>query len=489
MADTTKLKVLQPNPIVERLDPDNPDLDRALKVLSAKLELYEDLWNYYDGDQPLMYTSKRLRDIFDKLDMAKFVENWCSVVVDAANDRINLQGISFDNQTVDKAFQEFWDDNAVNLEASDAQEAALVIGESYVIVWRETEPEDRIDIIYNDPRLVHLFYDPANPKKKWYGAKWFVDSANHLRMNLYYEDRLEYYRSEKEAKSVSSAKHMEPFSPEGQEDRDGNPVYIYENEYGEIPIYHFRLERRKVKGDLENVIPLQNGINKLVTDMMVSAEFGAFPQRWAITDADVGNLKNAPDEIWWIPAGDGATQAAQVGQFNQTDLKVFIDAVDHLATSAAIISRTPKHYLFQQGGDPSGEALIALEAPLNKRCTDHIERFKPTWKEIAAFIAKLMTWEVEPNKISVNFAKPETVQPKTEAEIRKAGKDAGIPLKTLLRDEGKDDAWIEQMEKDAEEEREQNQQSLGVALARSLRSANQPEEDAGPEEEDDQREE
>ncbi|KKL18560.1 hypothetical protein LCGC14_2474290, partial [marine sediment metagenome] len=400
MADTLKLRVIQGDAVLEKLDDDHPDLDRALKALSAKLDGYEDIWNYYDGDQPLMYTSGRLRDIFKDLDMATFVENWCAVIIDAANDRINLRGVTLEDKTANDALKVLWEELGINLEADDVHEAALVIGEAYIMVWKDDEA---IDVVYNDPRLVHLFYESANPKKKWYGAKWWADSKDHLRITLYYDDRLEYYRSEKETKNTTSVRHLLPYSPIGEKDADGEVDNVETHEFGEVPIFHYRLERRKVKGDIVNVIPLQNGINKLVTDMMVSAEFGAFPQRWAITDSDIGDLKNAPDEVWWIPSGDGTGQQAAVGQFKSIDLKVFIEAVDHLASSAAIISRTPKHFLFQQGGDPSGEALVAMEAPLNKRCSDHIERFNPVWKEVVQFILKLAGTDIEKKDIAINF--------------------------------------------------------------------------------------
>jgi hypothetical protein len=474
MAKDTSLMVLKPDKAVRVLDEQYPDLDRAMKTLSAKLDLYTDIWNYYDGDQPLMYTAKRLRDIFEGLDLASFVENWCAVIVDAANDRINLQGITVQEEGADAKLQQIWELESVALEADDAHEAALVIGESYIIAWQDEE-EAQPTVVYNDPRTVHLFYEPSNPKKKWYGAKWYVDVEDRLRVTLYYTDRLEYYASERKADSVTSVKHMKPFSPLGEVDEDDNPLHVYPHDLEEVPIFHFRLERRKVKGSLVNAIPMQNAINKLITDMMVSAEFGAFPQRWVITDAEVSNLKNAPDELWWIPAGDGVMQGAQVGQFNATDLSNFIRAVDHLASATAIITRTPKHYLFQQGGDPSGESLIAMEAPLNKRCADYIMRFEPVWRELGTFLLKLLGSKVDVTKVMVDFEDPATIQPKTQAEVLKMRKDAGIPLKTLLRDEGKDNAYLDQMDQDKKEEQDQARDSLGVALARSIREANQPE--------------
>lgn len=455
---------------LDKLDSARPDLDRAFKVLSAKLPEYNNLWDYYDGDQPLMYTARRMRDLFEDLDLSTFVENWCAVVIDSANDRINLNSITVKDESTNNLLQEVWEDLEMNLEASDIHEAALVIGEAYVIVWPSEEDEtERLQVFYNDPRLVHLFYDPSNPRKKWYGGKWWVDRDLKIRMNLYYDDRIEYYKSVKKAKSVASSKGFQPYSPE---DIEGGEIVFHD--YEEVPIFHARIERRKLKGDLVNVIPLQNAINKLVTDMMVAAEFGAFKQRWIVSQADASSLKNAPNIIWEIPAGDGVGESTQVGEFDATELSNYISAVDHLASSAAIISRTPKHYLFQQTGEVSGEALIAMEAPLNKRCTDHINKFTPVWKDIARFMLKVLGAEVKKTDIEVLFDKPETIQPKTQAEIRKAGKDSGIPLKTLLRDEGRSEAWLDQMGKDKKEEMKEQSVSLGQALMRATRASGRP---------------
>lgn len=455
------------------------DLDRAYQALSGKLPIYNTLWKYYDGDHPLMYTSKRMAELFDDLEMAKFVENWCAVVIDAANDRILLESLSSKNAATQKQLTSDWEDFNLAIEANDVHEAALVTGESFLIVWVETnaEEEDELQIFYNDPRLCHLFYEPSNPRKKRYGAKWWIDTDGHIRLTLYYPDRLEYYRTKKEGKQVKDYRSFEKFGlgEEGEMDTAENP-------FGEVPIFHYRLERRSVKSDLTNAIPMQNGINKLVTDMMVAAEYGAFKQRWIISNADTKALKNSPNEIWGIPAGDGMGQQASVGEFGATDLDNYIKAIDSLASAIAVISRTPKHYLFGQGGDPSGEALIAMEAPLNKRCTDHISRFVPVWKDVARFMLKVRGIEVNKRDIVATFADPETVPPKTEAEIRQLGKGAGIPLTTLLREEGKDDAWIEQMEADKEEERKA---SPMVALLGEMRNSGNNRPGVGGEDEDD----
>ena len=80
------------------------------------------------------------------------------------------------------------------------------------------------------------------------------------------------------------------------------------NPYNLIPVFHFRRERRVITSELANVIEPQNAINKLLSDMMIAAEFGAFPQRYIISQASPGKFKNAPKLIWDIPGSDGEGQ-------------------------------------------------------------------------------------------------------------------------------------------------------------------------------------
>jgi hypothetical protein len=415
------------------------DLERAFKALQNKKEGYDKLFAYYDGDQPLTYTATRLKDIFKDLD-AYFAENWCSVVIDSTRDRINLREVQIKNATAAKIWKEMWERTELSLESDETHEAALVAGEAYVIVWKDSD--GRVDAYANDPRLCHVFYDAQFPRKKKFAAKWFVDDAGKIELTLYYPDGLEYYISDAKAESVTAASSFRAM-----------PKAKASNPFGEIPVFHFRLAQRKVKSDLKSVIAPQNGINKLLTDMMVTAEYLAFPQRFIISNAETkGKVRNAPNEILDLPAGDGVGQQTQVGQLPAADLKNYLDAIDNLATTISSITRTPKHYFFSVGSNLSGEALIAMEAPLNKKAQDRVDRFIPVWKQVVLFMLKAAGQDVKPEEVEIVFDKPETIQPRTQAETRQLNVNAGMPLKSVLRDEGRSDDYIKQVEKDIEEE-------------------------------------
>ena len=295
----------------------------------------------------------------------------------------------------------------------------------------------------------------------WAAKRW-IDEDDRYRMVLYYPDRLEYYASTAKATQVSRGDGLSPTDPPSAP-----------NPFGLVPVFHFRRERRDIRSEFDSAIPIQDAINKLFADMMVSAEFGAFKQRYIISAGDPGNLKNAPNMNWWIPSGDGQSQATSVGEFSAADLGIYLGAMDKLSASIAIISRTPKHYFFTQGGDPSGEALQAMEAPLTKKVTRYIARFIPTWQGLGSFLLALDGHSVSPESIEPVYAEPETVQPKLSAEIRKASVESGVPLVTVLRGEGWTPEQIEQMQQDKADEQAQSTARLAQALLNSQRNFDQ----------------
>ncbi|MBI5964925.1 MAG: phage portal protein [Chloroflexi bacterium] len=415
------------------------DLEKAFEALNAKQKPYSRLFAYYEGNQPLSYmSSSRMRKIFDGLD-GEFSQNWCSVVIDAVKDRINLRKIEVKGAAA-KTWKELWEGSQLELESDEVHEAELIAGESFIICWKNTEGQ--MEAYFNDPRLCHVFYDPEFPRKKSFAAKWYVDDDGKMRLTLYYANRLEYYISKGLAKNATKAAAFIEMDPPSAE-----------NPFGEIPVFHFR-KSKQVRSDLKNVVPIQNSVNKLVTDMMVAAEFGAFKQRYVISNAEVqGKLKNSPDEIWDLPAGDGVGQQTQAGQFDATPLSNYLEGIEKQVVAISSITRTPKHYFFQIGSNISGEALIAMESSLNKKAQDRIDRYAPEWKSVTLFMLKHSGNEVNASDVTVRFDRPETIQPYTQAQTRQLNFTGGIPLETTLREEGKSDDEIKQVLADVEKQK------------------------------------
>lgn len=415
---------------------DRSDAGRAIAALSAKQGPYTTYYDYYSGDHPQVYTNKKLAELFRGIDIA-FNENWCAVVVDATADRLQLIGAELRTQRAQRALDNLWRNLALDVEADDIHLATLIAGEAYLIAGHFGD--DGPDAYFNDPRLCHVFYRPDQPKIKRYAAKWWYDEQiDRIQLTLYYPDRFEYYTAVTAGNQAQAGTRFE------LSNTAANP------HAPTIPVFHFRTSRA-AQSELANAVPLQVAINKLVNDLIITAEYGAFKQRWIISQTDtLDQLRNAPNEIWSLPAGDGIGQNTTVGQFDADDLRPFLDSIDHFAAAMATITRTPKHLFFRQAANISGEALITMENPLQRKVRKLTDRFTPEWRNALAFLLQLDGQRVTAADIRPVFESASTIQPLTLAQTRSTNRAAGIPIVTQLRREGWSDAELAQLAADAE---------------------------------------
>lgn len=445
------------------------DIDLAVAMLLYKGPRYNTLWAYYEGRHPLVYSSERLEELFRNI-KSRFVQNWCAVVVNSVLERIQLQRVTVaDDEAATKRMADLLNASELTLESDDAHLAALVCGESFIIAWPD-ETNEQPQAYYNDPRNVHLFYEADRPRTKRFAAKWWIGDDHYRYLTLYYPDRLEYYRSTNAVRIISDSGTYSSSNEVRSGKSFGQPT-TERNPYGVIPVFHFRRERRAIISELQNIIEPQDAVNKLLADMMIAAEFGAFPQRYIISQNEPGKFKNAPNIIWDIPASDDEGQPTSVGQFAATELSNYLEAIDRWMVSIAIISRTPKTYFMQQGGDPSGEALIAMESPLNKKAQKYIDRFMATWSELAQFLYRIDSGEeLDDNAIVPVFDKPETVQPYTQALIRKESVQAGIPLLWQMEQEGYTEQELAELDKAKQDAMQQQQETMAQVAVNAQRN-------------------
>lgn len=450
----------------------NPDVKLAFDTIVNKKPLYDELYKYYTGFHPLRYSTAKLREVFQTINVF-FSENWLSVVVDAVIDRLVLKGFDISqNAEAQTAIDDLIRDHNILVASEDVHESATIVGEGFIIAMKvEGDDGEELDIYYNDPRMCHMFYEKDQPNKKRFAAKLWQDDERYTRLDLFYKDRFEHYISNKQTKTgelIGNAKNFIPLADNPEED----------NPFSAIPVFHWMTSRTTKKRDMgPSEVSMQDAINKLLSDMMVSSEFNTYTQRVILSRADPGNMPNEPNANWWIPQPvDG--NASQVIELGGKTLDGFLTAIDKLATALAIISRTPKHYFFMQGGDPSGEALIALEAPLNKKVKKRQGRYGVEWQAFGQFLLELQGITIKRNQIVPQWEPAETVQPLTASTITKNDTDAGMPLKTSKRRQGWSTNEIKQLEDDlAENEKKQSglaQDALNKLRAEDARNNTMP---------------
>src|SRR6201999_2522621 len=152
-------------------------------------------------------------------------------------------------------------------------------------------------------------YDDDGSGNILWAAKWWTTRDKRVRVNLFYPDRIERYVSKSQTEViVSDARSFvpSPMSQAPSQGGDNGPGTLdlgpgtIANPYGVVPIFHFANNADVGdcgRSELEAAIPIQDGLNKSVLDMLVAMEFSAYRQRWAAgieIDFDREGKKLAP---------------------------------------------------------------------------------------------------------------------------------------------------------------------------------------------------
>ena len=435
------------------------DIEYAYAGLEGKQERYDALWDWYAGQHPIVYNASKLREIFKDLN-ANFSENWCGVVVNTILDRIAIERFQIGDgkdEAAQGALAQLWRSTELDRDAYDAHLCALVTGEAFIVCGEDGA--GNIEAYFNDSRLCHMVYEEAKPHTPRFAAKWYeltdaVTGSVATHMTVYYPDRLEYWQASQPRAQLSNGKAFTLQS-------------TATNPYGEIPVYHLRRERRELSSELADIIPLQAQLNKMLADMMIAAEFGAFKQRYVIAsfvgEGAALRLKNSPNEIWTLPGGAEGDQPTSVGEFAATELANYLSAIDRAANVIATVAGVPKTLLTATGDIPSGASLRALEAPLIKKAERYAGRFEPVWRNVLHWLMVVSgQGAIDPDDIDIIWAETGTTQPEEDATTAKLWVEAGMPLKTVLRKQGWSEAEIEQLESD-----EADEQAKAASLAQA----------------------
>lgn len=414
----------------------------AVNSYIDKQEDYEKYEDYYEGEHELEFATEAWENVFGST-FKQFADNWCQVVVDTTAQRLQISGWSSETNEEDAGIaEEIWDDSMVEREARDLHTHSLVKGDGYLMVWPNAEDGDKIDIFYNDALDINVFYDPANKRRITRGSKRWMDELAQIHLRLYFPDRTEGFvipRQENRVYEIESGlQTLEPedreILPEGWE-REGAAV---RNPYGIVPIFHFK---NKASGsthgisEVKVVIPIQNAVNKILMDMMIGSEFGAFRQKWMAGGGHPKEgWKSGPTRIWATTDPN-----AKFGAFPETDLEPYTRVVETLVGHIAKTTQTPMHYLRASGDMPSGDAMKFAESTLVFKARDRQKAWGETWSRAMSFAVALKKGAKDSNAVQEqlrNPVRPLWVDPELRHDLEQAQTAQlksvlGVPLEKL----------------------------------------------------------
>jgi hypothetical protein len=418
-----------------KLDKDQPTLRR--------------LDNYYEGRHRLAFATAKFRDAFGEL-FSAFADNWCDLVVDAVEERLGVQGFRLDDTEGDSEAWRIWQANNLDAESQVAHTEALVHGRAYVSVWANDDDDATPLITIEHPSEVIVAVAAANRRIRLAALKRYVDDDGYKRASLYTPEFLWKFRSEQKTRDDGSGMAAKTkWVPLELADE----VWPLPNAMGVVPIVPL-VNRRRLLNDgvseIARVIPVQDAINKTVADMLVASEFGAAPQRYATglsvpTNPVTGQalpdaFPNLVSRLW-----TSADAKTNFGQFPQTDLSNFVNAIEMLVQHIASQTRTPPHYFYLSGQFPSGESIKSAETGLVAKVRRKQRHFGETWEEVIR-LGLLATGDIARAGVAHTetlWADPESRSESEHVDAIVKQKAIGIPDEALWEEVGKTPQQIE----------------------------------------------
>ena len=440
------------------------DLMAGLDALDHSAQDYQKADQYYTGQISEFFASPRLRRAMMRTGVG-FRFNFARIPVDAVTERLQLSAVTSTDEQADAALQIIWLRNKIALQSRQFVRRASEFGDAYVIVWPDADTGE-VDVFYNSPLCVRVFYDTERPLRKSHAIKrWDADGGT--RVDLYYPDRIEKYVTKPGSKGKQQADWMEYHDEEGDS-------WPYDNPYGQVPVFHYRNDQPYGEAEHKGFYGPQDAIHKLVLSHMAGVDYQAFPQRYALTapDTDTSEAAIGDEDTFAFSENTGATSpglgearsqftadpgslwfmrgVTGVGQFETADHANFTDPMQVYLRMGAEITNTPLHRMDPTGDAPSGESLRTAEAPFVHKIEDRQLSYGDTTRELFTFALELAGF---PNAdVTVRWNPAQTVNDLEGWNTVAAKLAAGVPAEQAFLEAGysdeQTDAWFGQTDSD-----------------------------------------
>ncbi len=402
----------------------NTHIEQALYNFRVNGGRYARTARYYNGDHDLAFATEKFANTFGSL-FREFALNLCPAVCDAVRDKLKVEGFSISSPHVSedssntrgaltdvRATDTIWHRNRMDLRAGEVHKEALKNGDAFVIVWPDAD--GNAAIFPNAASSITVEYDEEFPGKIVWAAKFWRTRDKHTRLNLFYPDRIERYITSKPSEGVlPDIKDFVPFvgtqprvsSPhvsKGLENdalphgRATDTTWTVPNPYGVVPVFHFANNASIGtfgRSELEDAMPIQDGMNKSVLDMLVAMEYSSFRQRWiAGIEIDYDNegnvvppFKQGIENLWVTTNPD-----ARFGDFDAANLEQFLKVKDGFRIDMGSVTGTPLYYLLPHGrGFASGDAIRKAESRFLAKVRDRQKTFGQAWADVMQFALKI----------------------------------------------------------------------------------------------------
>lgn len=334
---------------------------------------------YYEGRHPVKVPEKA-RVWLER--HYGFKGNLSDVIVDALAERLVVTGFDAKDANLSRQVWDWWRHNRMDHDSRIVHKEAVKFGDFFVLVdWNQAAGRPR----YTYQTVDQLFPCYVDRVLQFAIKVWDIDPQTR-RYNVYYPDRIEKYVAQRQDGLIRggwSDPVLLGYAGEGIApwvDRQGQPLGV--------PVVHVRNNAQSDsfgRSELEQVIPIQDLLNKTLIDLALVMDTMGHPQRWATGPTPFGHeWSAAPGRVWKTDDPD-----AKFGQFDAADPKGLLDTLLFLVNFAAGRSRTPQHLFHISGEYPTGEALKTAEAGFIAKVEDRAVTFGAAWELVNRLALRL----------------------------------------------------------------------------------------------------
>jgi Phage portal protein, SPP1 Gp6-like len=444
--------LLVPPPERPPFDPTDPRwwLAALLERLHVRSVVYRKRIDYYRGRHELLFLTEKYRQAFGRW-LRRISDNWCAVVVDAAVERMAVEGFRFGTDEADREAWRIWQSNALDASSDDLHTLLLACGDAATVVEAPLEGTNTPRITVENPLEVAVY---GTTRERIAAIKRTRGLDGYVYVTVWLPDLICHYRS---TQAGSTAGH------EFDEDTDAGG--IDDNPLGVVPVVPFRNVGAALvdqvtdpsPSDLDGIIPMQDTINKLVADLMIDSEFAAFKQKVFIgveapTDSEgrpLTTTESAANRVITLTNAD-----AKIAEFSAADPSGLIRAIEMRNQQLCAIARIPPYYLLGQSGTfPSGESLKAAETGIVRKVTRRNRVASESWEEtIRLAFAYLGDERAGVDDAETIWANPETRSDASVADAAVKKATVGVPFAQNAEDMGYSPQQIERMQRTQQEE-------------------------------------
>lgn len=421
-------------------------LDRHAGRASALRALDAALRGQFDPPYlPMRNRSQMAREYNDLIKRAE--TPILGMLIDAQVDRLRVIGVQVD-QSADRPDNEvwgWWQSSSMDRSQTLLYRDSAAYGDGFLLVTLLDDDTPRFSV--ESPLALAVEYDEEDPLLVRRAVKLVGEST----AVLYDAEAITRFK-----RSVGS--------PSGWvvESR-------WEHAAGQCPVVRFPNSIDSLgrsSSEIAPVLPIQARVNQGLFDRLLLQRSQSWKQRWATgmdIEVDAEGKPIAPFETGADTLLVNQSPDGRFGEFGQADLDPLIRSIDADVAAAAMITRTPPHFLPQATiSSVSAEALVALEAAFSAKIAEKQGVLGEAHERALRIGGRMVGYDV-PDSAEVIWSDLELRSLAQKADAATKLRSIGVPMRQVLELLGWSDQKIERVL--AEQEREQVQAAQAQATA------------------------